>query len=420
LEQICPYFLIDVLETQEVTKADSGRQFRQAVQLRETVSFLLFNLQQNQAPEAGCRESVSIRRIPAISCFANRPATTNLGCVGTRGPMNDLSLSTGWTMHGLQAILLENRFLRLVVLPEAGGKIWQITYKPLDAPLLWNNPRILPAKHGIHARYDDVWSGGWDELFPNDEAGTLQGEYLPDHGELWTGNWACEPFEDTDSVGVRLKFATPISSFLVERTIRLRPQSANFEIHYRFTNQNSEPYPFLWKLHPAFAVSANHRIDFPAMTAVLEPGFPGSLGGAPASFPWPHAVVGENTTDLRNVPDVSSKALHFFYGTEMAAGWCAITNKATGLASALRYDPEIFSSCWLFASHGGWRNLNVAVLEPATGYPFQIQSMIDAGRARWLGPGESLETSVLFTTAEGVQSVGNVDASGRILPGAES
>jgi hypothetical protein len=91
--------------------------------------------------------------------------------------MNDLSLSTGWTLHGLRAVVLENRFLRLVVLPEAGAKIWQITYKPLDASLLWNHPRVLPARHAIHARYDDVWSGGWDELFPNDEAGTLQGEF---------------------------------------------------------------------------------------------------------------------------------------------------------------------------------------------------------------------------------------------------
>lgn len=334
--------------------------------------------------------------------------------------MNDLTVSTSWTLHGLRAILIENRFLRLIVLPEAGAKIWQITYKPLDAQLLWNNPRILPSRHPIHARYDDVWSGGWDELFPNDEAGNLLGESLPDHGELWTGNWSAEPFHDADSAGVHLSFATPISSFLVERTIRLRPQSALFEIRYRFTNQNSEAYPFLWKLHPAFAVSAKHRIDFPAMTAVREPGFPGSLGDAPLSFAWPHAPLGAETLDLRQVPDVSSRAVHFFYGTEMAAGWCAMANRANGLASALRFDPEVFSSCWLFASHGGWRNLNVAVLEPATGYPFQIQSMIDASRARWLAPGESLETTVLFTTQESIQSVKDVDADGRILPGEDN
>jgi hypothetical protein len=329
--------------------------------------------------------------------------------------MNDLSLSTAWTLHGLRAIVLENRFLRLVVLPEAGGKIWQITYKPLDAPLLWNHPRVLPAKHAIHTRYDDVWSGGWDELFPNDEAGNLQGEYLPDHGELWTGSWQAEPFQDQDRAGVHLRFATPISSFLTERTILLRSQSKTFEIQYRFTNQNSEAFPFLWKLHPAFAVTANHRIDFPVMKVVREPDFPGTLGAAPISFPWPCARVGDAVIDLRQIPDPSSRALHFFYGTEMAEGWCGITNRANGLASALRFDPEIFSSCWLFASHGGWRNLNVAVLEPATGYPFQTQKMMESQRARWLSPGEVLKTSVLFATQEKLQSVGGVDAAGNII-----
>ncbi|MFC5863661.1 hypothetical protein ACFPT7_15240 [Acidicapsa dinghuensis] len=328
--------------------------------------------------------------------------------------MSDLRISTAWTFHGLQTIVLENRYLKLVVLPEAGAKIWQITYKPLDADLLWNNPRIRPAKHTIHARYDDVWSGGWDELFPNDEAGLLQGEHLPDHGELWTGLWEAEAFANPDFVGVHLRFQTPISSFLIERTIRLRSGSSQFEIQYCFTNLNTGPYPFLWKLHPAFAVSPNHRIDFPKMQVIREPAFAGSLGDAPLTFPWPHATLSDRTVDLRNVPDVSSRAILFFYGTDFSAGWCAVTNRSTGLAAGLRFDPSVFSSCWLFASHGGWRNLNVAVLEPATGYPFQAQAMIDAQRARWLEPGERLETSVLFSAQEGLSSVGEINAKGEI------
>ncbi len=80
--------------------------------------------------------------------------------------METATLSTSWTLHGLRAIVLENRYLRLVILPEAGAKIFQIMYKPLDAALLWNHPRIVPARQAIHASYDDMWSGGWDELFP--------------------------------------------------------------------------------------------------------------------------------------------------------------------------------------------------------------------------------------------------------------
>jgi hypothetical protein len=331
--------------------------------------------------------------------------------------MEDLKVTNGWTSSGLRTIAVENRFLRILVLPGSGGKIWQITYKPLSADVLWNNANLPPARHALNAPYDDVWSGGWDELFPNDEPGPLNGCQLPDHGELWTGDWEAEPFEIKDAVGLHLRLTTPISNFLVERTLLLRADSATFEMQYRFRNQSAETFPFLWKLHPAFAVSASHRIDFPPMTVFREPEFPGTLGEAPISFPWPHAPLGEKTVDLRQVPDVSSQAVHFFYGAGFASGWCGITNRANGLGCALRFDPNVFTSCWLFATHGGWRDLNVAVLEPATGFPFQMQSMIAAGRARKLAPGECLETSVLFSAREGLSSIGGVAENGMILPG---
>jgi hypothetical protein len=46
--------------------------------------------------------------------------------------------------------------------------------------------------------------------------------------------------------------------------------------------------------------------------------------------------------------------------------------------------------------------------------------MIDGGRARWLAPGETLETTVMFAVQEGLTSVGGVEENGRILPGDEA
>ena len=194
----------------------------------------------------------------------------------------------------------------------------------------------------------------------------------------------------------------------------LRPASAVVEVRYKLTNQGKEAFPFLFKLHPAFAVSGDHRIDFPAMMVRREPEFAGTLGGAPLVFGWPDAQVGDTMLDLRQVPDERSGAVHFFYGTELAAGWCGITNRGTRLAVGLRFDPEVFSTCWLFATHGGWRDLNVAVLEPATGYPYNMRAMIDGGHARWLAPGETLETSVLLSVQEGLSSIGGIDENGLI------
>lgn len=325
-----------------------------------------------------------------------------------------LSVNTNWSYRGLRTVVLENRLLRVVVLPEAGAKIWQITYKPFDADLLWNNPRIGPARLPGNSRYDDVWSGGWDELFPNDEIAVIEGEGYPDHGELWTGEWEADPFSSADEAGVRLRYTTPVSSIEVEKTIRLRRDQMRLEFHHRFTNRGGTAFPFLWKLHPAMAVSARHRIDFPPMQVVVEPAFPGTLVGAPASAAWPLLKTAQGDVDLRCVTPEDARQLYFFYGTQMKSNWCALTNSATGLSCGLQFDPEVFRCCWLFATYGGWRNYNVAVLEPCTGYPLNFEAMRVAGRHRSLAPGETLQTDVRFLVQEGLRSVGSVDASGKM------
>jgi hypothetical protein len=330
--------------------------------------------------------------------------------------MLQIRLNMDWSYHGLRVITLENDLLRVQILPEAGAKIWQITYLPLGTDLLWNNPRIAPARHAVHARYDDVWSGGWDELFPNDEETVIGDERYPDHGELWSGVWQAEPFTNADEVGVKLRFQTPVSAVSIEKTIALRPGAARIHFTHCFKNLGSVAFPFLWKLHPALNVTSEHRIDFPAMRVVREPAFPGTLAEAPLEFAWPNARIGNQQIDLRRVPHQDKRQTHFFYGAEMESGWCALTNTATRLSCGLRFDPAIFPSCWLFASYGGWRNYNVAVLEPCTGYPLNFEALVAAGRQRVLEPGELLSTKVLFSLQEGLTSVSNIQEDGVILP----
>lgn len=322
-----------------------------------------------------------------------------------------LNLSTAWTYHGLRLITLENRWLRVQIMPQAGGKIWQITYKPTGVDLLWNNPRIPPRQHAVHTPYDDVWSGGWDELFPVDEESRILGERYPDHGELWTGEWQAEPFSHQDQAGVVLSFQTPISSIELKKTITLGRDQSGLSFRHLFVNRGPGAFPFLWKLHPAFQVTDHHRIDFPAMQVVREPSFAGTLGHAPLQFAWPYA--GE--TDLRRVPGIEERQLYFFYGTNLQTGWCALTNTATGLSCGLHFDPGVFPCCWLFASYGGWRNLNVAVLEPCTGYPLNFEALMAAGRQKILNPGQSFSTDVLFTVQPGIHSVSSIRADGTMI-----
>jgi galactose mutarotase-like enzyme len=333
--------------------------------------------------------------------------------ISAAGKKVELHVSTDWTYRGLRAIVLSNGRLRVLILPEAGGKIWQITHVSSATDLLWNNPRIPPAAHAIHTRYDDVWSGGWDELFPVDEEATILGERYPDHGELWSGKWDAEPFSSQQEIGVVLRYHTPISGIEWEKRISLHRDTSLVHTNYRLTNHGGSDFPFLWKLHPAFAVSPKHRIDFPRMRVVREPGFPGTLEHAPLEFDWP--MAGE--VDLRRVPDSALRQLYFFYGTALEAGWCALTNTASKVSCGLSFDPAVFPSCWLFASYGGWRNYQVAVLEPCTGYPLNFDALLGAGRQRTLKPGEVFQTEVLLSVETGHNSITGITKNGKMIEG---
>ena len=328
--------------------------------------------------------------------------------------MSRLRLTTEEKVNGLSSITFDNGLLRVQVLPDAGAKIWQITYLPLGLELLWNNPTLPPDRHQPGALYDDVWSGGWDELFPNDEEARIGGTLYPDHGELWNSAWSAESFLREDETGVTLRLKTPISNVLMEKTLTLGKASMQLRFSHRLTNLGSVSFPFLWKLHPAFRVTPQHRIDLPRARMVREPAFPGTLSNAPLAFSWPHVPLSDREVDLRRISDPSEKELYFLYGTEMSDGWCALTDTGSHLACGLQFDPDVFSSCWLFASYGGWQDYNVAVLEPCTGYPLSFAAMQAEGRARVLQPGESLSTEVLFTVQQGMDAVSGFREDGTL------
>lgn len=317
----------------------------------------------------------------------------------TRGPISTLRADAAWSLHGLRALILENAALRAVILPEAGGRIYQITYKPMDADLLWNHPRIRPARLPFGSNYDDNWCGGMDELLPNNIPETINGEAYPDHGELWAAEWSFTTSEESGRVSATLGCQTRISDVYAEKRISLGRDESRIQIDYRLRKGPGPPLPVLWNLHVPFAVSEHHRLHFPSMKAALEPSFPGTLEGAPVEFTWPLIATPGGELDLSVVPQASARRMHFVYGHDFTEGRCGVTDAASGLASQVLFDPAIFRACWLFGSFGGWRNLNVALLEPSTGYPCQVAKAVEAGNCYALEASRELRTTVLFEVA---------------------
>lgn len=308
---------------------------------------------------------------------------------------NSVRIDANWRYHGFQALVIENRYLRLVILPALGGKLWSLVYKPIDREIFWHNPRMAPRPAFYGAAYDDWFCGGWDELFPNDAPTSFAGDLYPDHGEWWAMPFAWEiTTQRADEVTVHLRRAGVVTNTMVERWITVRDDAARVELRYRIRNQGPQPLDFLWKLHPALAISPHARIELPASTVLPDPAFNDRLDKQP--FAWPHVRSAQgDAVDMRVVPALDAATCDFYYATDLAAGWCALSDAQARYRFELRFDPAIFRSVWVFGAYGGWRGHYVTILEPCTGYPYRLEDAVAQGTASRLAAGKVIETTVM-------------------------
>ena len=319
-----------------------------------------------------------------------------------------------WHYRSLRALVVENSQLRLVILPELGGKLWSLVYKPYDREIFWHHPRVEPRPSPYGATYDDAFSGGWDELFPNDATLTVNGDVYPDHGEWWTMPFSWEISTRTDEeVTIHLWRTGVVTTTRVDRWITLRAGEPRLHLRYRIHNDGPRPLDFLWKLHPALAITPSARIELPPSHVLPAGFFTERLDGQP--FAWPQARgAGGEPVDMRVVPPPGSQATDFYYATQLQDGWCALTDGDSGTGFGLAFDPAIFRSVWVFAAYGGWRGLYMTLLEPCTGYPYQLEEAVAQGTATRLDAGATLETEVTAVLYQGRGAIRTIRRDGEI------
>ena len=326
-------------------------------------------------------------------------------------------IDTNWHYRGLQVIRLENELLRVDVLPEVGAKVWNLVYKPLDRNLLWQNRHLPPARQSFGVRFDDVWSGGWDELLPNDVPTQVSfGELLPDHGEVWSQVNEWEVVENrAERVAVRFSSYGRVWPTRFEKIISLRARESLCRVLYRYTNFSTEPIDFLWNIHPAMPISPATRLDVPAVSGLTDPWGTGQFAGW-TEYTWPYAPNrAGKVVDVRAAPSKGDQA-DFHYFPHVAAGWYAVTDTRWQLGFGLVFPTKVFPHLWLFRSAGGWRGLYMLILEASTGYPNDLAVARAQGHCAHLDAGETLEAEVSAVVYTGVTAVQSIEPDGQVIP----
>ena len=318
-------------------------------------------------------------------------------------------------MAGFDAWILENAALRVVVVPELGGKVLELIDKVADRDLLWHNPRTPPRRAPYGAHFDDWWCGGWDEIFPTGDVAPLHGEPLPYMGELWSVPWSAheEPADDGAVAMAATAYATAAPARL-ERRLELRRDEPVLRASYRLTNLDLRTLPYLWGIHPALAISPSHRIDLPARRMLVGVSSDPWMGEPGADYPWPTQPLPKSpyARDVRRVPPREQAVFGGHWATDLDAGWVALTDTLTRRGLAIIFPIDTFHAVWLWQVYGGWRGHYHLALEPWTGHPMQLDKALEDGTASELAPQETREATVEFVIYSDLDSVSVVERDG--------
>lgn len=327
-------------------------------------------------------------------------------------------LDLNWKFRDLQVVRLENEFIRIDVLPDLGAKVWNLVHKPTGRNLLWHNPHLPPERQSFGAKFDDAWSGGWDELIPNDvPTPVAYGDILPDHGEVWSqaSKWSILE-ADEECAAVRFVNYSRVWPTRFEKTISLRPGESFCRIKYRCTNLAAAPFDFLWNLHPALAISPTTRLDLPARRGLTDPWSTAHCEGW-TEYEWPYlADRSGQKVDMRLVPPKTNWA-DFHYLPNVAAGWYAVTDTQAQIGFGMAFPTAVFPHLWLFRAFGGWRGLYTLIVEVSNGYPNTLEAAREQGHCGHLEPGETLEAEITAVVYTGLTSVMAIQPDGQVIGG---
>lgn len=357
---------------------------------------------------------------------------------GTSGP----TIDTDWAYRGVDATILENEHLRIVLLPGKGGDVIEFRDKRRDVDVLFDPPFewTPPRERGVPAEDVTTWQtdhypGGWQVNLPIAGYGAeIDGSRYGLHGESALRPWnATVERDDGDCVTLHLETDLLRYPFHVERVVTLPAGESKLAIDETVTNRGEVDLEYVWQQHVALGpplVGPAARLDVPAARGRVDDygeGLANSRLESGAAFDWPAAPhVDGGTVDLStDVPDRDAEIHDVAFATNLDAGWYALTNSELDLGFALTFPTDPFECVWYWQPFGGYedapyygRNYNVG-LEPTTAYPsgdlFDAQR--ESGTLDTLPAGESVEASFVARTYTGADLVRDVDPDGEVTIG---
>ncbi len=239
-------------------------------------------------------------------------------------------------------VVLENDYLKLTILPELGGRIYQAFFKATGNDMFYQNPVLKPSPWGPPEMGWWLAAGGMEWGLPVEE-----------HGYEWGIPWQYDVSDGADGVTVTVRDTDATDRLRTSVAITLLDDAAFFRVSPTIENPTDHAIDFKFWLNamlapgPANAPSENLRIVMPAdQVAVHSTGDP-RLPGPRNTISWPF-YNGVDWSRLGNW----RQWFGFFQWPQAAGGFQAIYDEGYDEGVVRTYDGDVARGAKFFAF--GW------------------------------------------------------------------
>ena len=298
-------------------------------------------------------------------------------------------------LGSLEAVVLDNRSVRLTVVPELGGKIASLIRNESGHEYLLQptDPRCAYRTRSHGEFFENHEPCGFDECVPTVAECVYREEpfaarRLPDHGDIWGLPSALE------LVGEQITLTSCVGSLPLRFTKKIKLLENTVRLDYEATNLGRSTVKFLWSAHPLLRVEPGAEIILPREVEEVEVSWSKDerLGKSGERCGWPKATGSSGQiVHINRVASPSANSAEKLFTPRLSDGFCGVFLPRENESIVFCFDPSPLPYVGIWICQGGWpssrtgKHLTVA-LEPCNGRPDSLEKAITRNECAVLGP----------------------------------
>lgn len=302
-------------------------------------------------------------------------------------------------------LTLENRWVWLSFMPDLGGRLYELVFKPTGNNELYRNPVIKPSPWGPGPE-GNGWlaAGGIEWALP-----------VPEHGYAWAEPWGYITEPDPPAGAITL-FTADADRLQLNVRAGLQPDSAAFTLAFSLENRADGPVTVSYWTNamlapgPANRVGPNLRFYVPGDRMMVHSADQSDLPPAGGVFSWPFV----NGREVRRLGTWEGW-LGFFAYPQAQAGWAAVYDTAADEGVVRVFPPHLVPGLKGFGL--GWsRPIPPAAYTDDDSSYVEMQGGLTPtyDQSLTLAPGESRRWQEVWYPVAGIGGLSAADANGAV------